>query len=222
MNSCILPYWLDKAVIHFGCVFLLLSREDLAVTVSLYYPVFSETVHYMSFRVMWPKRWGMPPLFISSPIQIQRNWCLSPMWKRLLSTLTHLQVADNSLKYTCIYIEKIHCTSSQVQSWNMQVFHRDYQDRNHKSVRHSAYGAKAAQVRLTWIRVCHRRRDNLPDLALELIPDTFLNGIPFVFFFLLSFSTTELRRVRGNNLDPLKTHLNLHNVHAERELLMVI
>lgn len=56
-----------------------------------------------------------------------------------------------------IYIEKIHCTSSQVQSWNMQVFHRDYQDRNHKSVRHSACGAKAPQVRLTWIRVCHRQ-----------------------------------------------------------------
>lgn len=121
-------------MIHFSCVFLLLSREDLAVTVSLYYPVFSEAVHCLSFRVMWPKRSRMG----------------SPMWKRFLSTSTHLQVQDNTLNYACVYIEKIHGSSSHVQSWNMQVFHRDYLM---ETINQSIQPVEP-RLRLTWTRVC--------------------------------------------------------------------
>lgn len=66
-----------------------------------------------------------------------------------------------------------------------------------------------------WIYVCQGCRDNLPDLVLEMIPDTFLKGIIFVSF-LPSPQRSDM--CVQDTLDQLKMHLNQHNMHIESKL----
>lgn len=143
------------------------------------------------------------PLVYLGPNTNTKKPCLSPMWERFLSTLTHLQVRDNTLKQTHIYlyIEKIQSTSSQVQRRRP--------------------GICKYSTEIIWIEIINQcciqlwRKSCTGQINVDAwLP--FPNGIPFVLPFLC-----PCRPQRSDAcLDPLKTHLNQHNVHAERKLLV--
>lgn len=119
------------------------------------------------------------------------------MWKRFLSTLTHLQVQDNTLKYTCIYIEKIPSTSSQAQRHSPGIF---------------KYSTEIIWIEIInqWSKSCTGQIHADPCLP------HFWTGFHLCFLSSVLLDHRDQTCVR-HSLDPLKTHLNQHNVHAERK-----